>query len=313
MKRITAIMLGIFAVVLLTVYAYIGEPARIRGGSEPEVTEPVTTETEPVETTPAPPTNEIPEYLIGEYGSDGADYINLTEDRRGTWTKDGRESEVFWMYDSRTEEVSVFDFEGNSFVGSYDDGVLSGLYNYSDTLVLYKGKTPLTPPVVLPDPPSNPTVFETIDTFFHGGFGLTVYGAEFVRDADGDEAVRVWFDFSNYSKVTVVPSDLIDLRLYSGDVNLLERAPSSDVPGCDSFEREVVDGRTIRVAADFKTSWTSTVPLYLQIRHVEYNAAEAAGTVASLTDGKYIIAAEFDPASLPALPAGGVLPPVIQY
>ena len=324
-KRIAAILLAVAAVMALTAYAYIWEPKRISGGVadvvENDETEPVITNAEPV-VTDAPETEadtvetkepEVPDYLSGEYVSKGGIRITLNSNRRGTWRDADGETEVFWMYDSAEKKVSVFNYEGDSFVGNYNEGVLTGLLNYSDEIEFYD--VSIAPPslVELPDPPNNPTVFQTIDTFFHGGFGFTVYGAEFIRDADGFEAVRVWFDFSNYSKETVIPSEIMELRMYSGDTTVLERCKNSDAPEAGGFDNSVDDGVSVRVAADFRVNWSDTAKLTFQIRHEEYNAAEAAGELETLTDGLYIITAEFDPASLPALPAGGVLPPLVQY
>ena len=327
-KRLAAILLGIAAVMALTAYAYIWEPARI-AGEKPVVIDPVetlperpdkTTETEQTDTdapdtevTPTvPPTPEIPDYLPGSYISDTGIKIVLKSDRRGTWREGGNETEVFWMYNRADDEVKVFDYNGSSFAGKYEGGNLVGLLNYKDEIVFrYAGGVPSEDDFA--KPPYNPSVFDTIDTFFHGGFGFTVYGAEFIRDPDGAEAVRVWFDFSNYSGVPLVPSSLVDLRLYSGDTERLVRCSRSDVPEGAAFDSEVAYGETVRVAADFLTDWNSTETLTFQIRHAEYNEAEKTGNFDELTDGLYIITAQFDPEALPALPYGGALPPVVQY
>ena len=124
--------------------------------------------------------------------------------------------------------------------------------------------------------------------------------------------MRVWFDFSNYSKVALKPSDLIELRMYSGD-KMLDRCKNSELDEASGFDRTVEDGESVRVAAEFRVDWKSADMLTFQIRHEEYNAAEAAGTPEILTDGLYIIIAQFDPATLPALPLGGVIPPLVQY
>ena len=325
-KRLAAILLGIAAVMALTAYAYIWEPARISGG-EPVVTDrPETTGSTPdtateqeasdtpetTDTPDVPPTPEIPEYIPGNYASDTGIRITLTADRGGKWREGDGETEVFWMYNSADDEVKVFDYNGASFVGRYDNGNLVGLLNYSDEIVFYGvGGVPSGDDFA--EPPYNPSVFDTIDTFFHGGFGFTIYGAEFIRDPDGAEAVRVWFDFSNYSGEPLIPSDLIDIRLYSGDIERLDRCFSSDVPEGTAFDSKVEYGETVRVAADFLVDWSRTDTLNFQIRHADYNEAEKTGNFDELTDGLYMIAAEFDPASLPALPFGGTLPPVVQY
>ncbi len=325
-KRLAAILLGIAAVMALTAYAYIWEPARISGG-EPAVTDlPVTTPPESDTATekstsgttdteyvpPVPPTPEIPDYIVGSYASKAGVRITLTADRGGKWREGDVETDVFWMYNSADDEIKVFDYNGASFVGRYDGGNLVGLLNYSDEIVFYGvGGAPSGDDYA--EPPYNPSVFDTIDTFFHGGFGFTIYGAEFIRDPDGAEAVRVWFDFSNYSGEDLVPSDVIDIRLYSGDAVKLDRCGRSDIPEGAAFDSNVEYGETVRVAADFLVDWSRTDTLNFQIRHAEYNEAEKTGNFDGLTDGLYIIEAQFDPASLPALPFGGALPPVVQY
>ncbi len=325
-KRLAAILLAVAAVMALTAYAYLWEPARISGG-EPSVTErpettrqtPDTTEESDTPDTPettvtpdVPPTPEIPGYIPGIYAADSGIRITLTADRGGKWRDGDVETDIFWMYNSGEDEVKVFDYNGSSFVGRYDGGNLVGLLNYSEEVTFY-GVGGVPSGDNLDEPPYNPSVFDTIDTFFHGGFGFTVYGAEFIRDPDGAEALRVWFDFSNYSGEPVVPSSLIDLRLYSGDTERLQRCYRSDVPEGASFDGKVANRETVRVAADFLADWNGTETLTFQIRHAEYNEAEKTGNFDALIDGLYLIEARFDPAALPALPAGGVLPPVIQY
>lgn len=209
------------------------------------------------------------------------DRIIIEEGGVGTMVYEGVDYAMEWSYEGG--EFYFIDVDGDEFNGTYSDGVIEGNYGgVYDYVFELDGSA--RPAAALPEGD-----FEPVSASI-GDYDVTIVGAEHFLDIDDEEAIRIYYDFTNNSNETVYAMENLEMLADQEGYELLTTYDSADddVP-------------------EYGNNWLVVRP-GVTIRCIEEYSYQADGGAVSVTiqdwwEEEGSVTAVFDPASLPGRPA----------
>lgn len=209
------------------------------------------------------------------------DRIIIEEDGVGTMVYEGTDYAMEWSYEGGV--FSFVDVDGDEFNGTYADGVIEGNYGgVYDYVFELEGAA--RPAADLPEGDFEP-VSATI-----GNYDVTIVGAEHFLDIDDEDAIRVYYDFTNNSNKTVFAM---------ADLEILADQEGYELTTTYDFSEDDVP--------EYGNDWLAVRP-GVTIRCIEEYSYKADGGAVRVTiqdwwEEEGSVTAVFDPANLPGRPA----------
>lgn len=119
---------------------------------------------------------------------------------------------------------------------------------------------PTAAPTATPEPATS-----TLGRGLFDSFSAEFVGAESFTDADGGEALRVYFDFVNLSSSAVAPAELLLISAVQDGQTLswAQSAPDETPSGQDNLSLRLQPGRSARCVLQYKLLSESTVAVLL--------------------------------------------------
>ena len=287
MKKTLAILLAL--AMMLCLLAGCGEDKEESGSSKKGAAE---AEAVTVETGKYPAVScfsDGEEYICDE------DWLVIEEGGSGTLVFEGEEYAMDWELDG--SEFTFEDEEGSTFVGTYEDGVIEGVLDENLEYVFEreatdskKGAAPAEEePAEEPEEEPEAAGFEPVSGTL-AGFEVTIVGAELFDDYDGEDGIRVYWDFTNTSDETTYPScDLsVAVEQEGFELNSTYCSYEDDVPEYGNSSLYIRPGVTIRCISEYNCKADGDVITY---------------TISDWYDDDNFLTVELDPANLPGRPA----------